>query len=309
MSNVIGIDLGTTNTAVSVLVDGRPIMLEDSHGYKVLPSVVWVSDEGEIKVGQQCKSLLVTDPTRTAFAVKRLIGRHFASPEVADADPRTGYTIAEAPDGGCLVELSSGTYTPVEVSAKILETAKEMAESALGGPVDEAVITVPAYFNHAQRAATLEAAQLAGLKCERLLNEPTAAALAYGFRKEIDRTLLIFDLGGGTFDVSALRLRAVCTKSCPHWAIHTWVVKTLTTGWWTGWPIDSSRPTALTFGKIESRFIASKKRQSGRSASCRLLSPRRFRFPTLRANSRLMKRSTATRSPRWCRTWLTGHWR
>jgi molecular chaperone DnaK len=206
MGHVIGIDLGTTNTAVSVVVDGRPKMLEDSHGYKVVPSVVWVGDDGTVKVGQQCKTHLVTDPGRTAFAVKRLIGRHFGSPEVVDADPRVGYDITEADDGTCLVKLESVTLTPVEVSAHILRTAKEMAESALGGVVDEAVITVPAYFNHAQRAATLEAAQGAGLTCERLLNEPTAAALAYGFRKEIDRTILVFDLGGGTFDVSVLRL-------------------------------------------------------------------------------------------------------
>ena len=206
MGHVIGIDLGTTNTAVSVVVDGRPKMLEDSHGYKVVPSVVWVGDDGTVKVGQQCKSLLVTDPSRTAFAVKRLIGRHFGSPEALDADPRVGYDIGEAEDGGCLVALESGTFTPIEISAHVLRTAKEMAERALGGTVDEAVITVPAYFNHAQRAATMEAAQIAGLRCERLLNEPTAAALAYGFRKELDRTLLIFDLGGGTFDVSALKL-------------------------------------------------------------------------------------------------------
>jgi len=206
MGNVIGIDLGTTNTAVSVVQDGRPVMLEDSHGYKVVPSIVWIGDDGSVKVGQQCKSLLVTDPSRTAFAVKRLLGRRFGSPEVADADPRVGYSINEASDGTCLVELESGTLTPVEVSAHVLKTAREMAERALDGTVDEAVITVPAYFNHAQRAATLEAAKLAGLNCERLLNEPTAAALAYGFRREIDRTLLVFDLGGGTFDVSVLRL-------------------------------------------------------------------------------------------------------
>ena len=206
MGHVIGIDLGTTNTAVSVVVDGRPKMLEDSHGYKVVPSVVWVGDDGTIKVGQQCKSLLVTDPSRTAFAVKRLIGRLHGSPEAEDADPRVGYDIERADDGGCLVALESGTFTPVEISAHVLRTAKEMAERALGGTVDEAVITVPAYFNSAQRTATMDAAQAAGLRCERLLSEPTAAALAYGFRKELDRTLLIFDLGGGTFDVSVLKL-------------------------------------------------------------------------------------------------------
>ena len=117
MGNVIGIDLGTTNTAVSVVVDGRPKMLEDSHGYKVLPSIVWVGDDGTIKVGQQCKSLLVTEPERTAFAVKRLLGRQFSSPEVADADARTGYAIRESDDGGCLVELTSGTFSPLEISS------------------------------------------------------------------------------------------------------------------------------------------------------------------------------------------------
>ena len=184
MGHMIGIDLGTTNTAVSVVVDGRPVMLEDSHGYKVVPSVVWVGDDGAIKVGQQCKSLLVTDPSRTAFAVKRLNGRLHGSPEALDADPRVGYDIERADDGGCLVALESGSFTPVEISAHVLRTAKEMAERALGGTVDEAVITVPAYFNSAQRTATMEAAEAAGLRCERLLSEPTAAALAYGFRKD-----------------------------------------------------------------------------------------------------------------------------
>ena len=134
------------------------------------------------------------------------IGRLHGSPEAEDADPRVGYDIERADDGGCLVALESGTFTPVEISAHVLRTAKEMAERALGGTVDEAVITVPAYFNSAQRTATMDAAQAAGLRCERLLSEPTAAALAYGFRKELDRTLLIFDLGGGTFDVSVLKL-------------------------------------------------------------------------------------------------------
>ena len=165
MGNVIGIDLGTTNTAVSVLKDGRPRMLEDSHGYKVVPSIVWIGDDGQIKVGQQCKALLVTDPARTAFAVKRILGRHFSSQEVNDAHARVGYNILPDDDGGCLVELRSETLTPVQVSAHVLRTAKEMAEKALDGPVDEAVITVPAYFNHAQRSATLEAAKDAGLHC------------------------------------------------------------------------------------------------------------------------------------------------
>ena len=206
MGNVIGIDLGTTNTAVSVLTDGRPRMLEDARGYKVVPSVVWVGGDGEVKVGQACKSLLITDPAHTAFSVKRLLGRRYEAPEVQEAKDRVGYGISEADDGTCMVDLGPVSLSPVEVSAHILRAVKDMAEKALDGPVDGAVITVPAYFNHSQRAATMEAAAQAGLNCERVLNEPTAAALAYGFRKEIDRTLVIFDLGGGTFDVSVLRL-------------------------------------------------------------------------------------------------------
>jgi molecular chaperone DnaK len=206
MGRAIGIDLGTTNTAVAVLDGGRPRVLEDSKGYMVLPSVVWIGDSGETVVGQAAKNLLLTDPERTAYAVKRVLGRHFDSDEVADARRKVGYEIVEAQDGSCLIEMAQGNISPVELSAHVLRTAKQMAERALGEEVDEAVITVPAYFNHAQRAATMEAAQLAGLHCERLLNEPTAAALAYGFKREIDRTLLVFDLGGGTFDVSVLRL-------------------------------------------------------------------------------------------------------
>jgi len=206
MGRVIGIDLGTTNTVVAVLDDGRPRVLEDSKGYKVLPSTVWLGDDGEVIVGHAAKSLVLTDPTRTAYAVKRLLGRHFDSDEVKDARRKVGYDIAATPDGTCMVQMEHGHVTAVELSAHVLRTAKEMAERTLDEEVDEAVITVPAYFNHAQRAATLEAAALAGLRCERLLNEPTASALAYGFRREIERTLLVFDLGGGTFDVSVLRL-------------------------------------------------------------------------------------------------------
>ena len=206
MGRAIGIDLGTTNTAVAVLEDGRPRVLEDAKGYKVLPSVVWLGDDGDTVVGQGAKNLLLTDPGRTAYAVKRVLGRHFDSDEVSDARRKVGYEITQAPDGTCLIDTAQGPLTPVEFSAHILRTAKDLAEKALGEVVDEAVITVPAYFNHAQRACTMEAAQQAGLHCERLLNEPTAAALAYGFNRDVERTLLIFDLGGGTFDVSVLRL-------------------------------------------------------------------------------------------------------
>ena len=206
MGKAIGIDLGTTNTAIAVLVDGRPRVLEDDKGYKVLPSCVTILEDGETIVGLAARNLALTKPDRTVQAVKRLIGRHFDSPEVDRIRRRAGYTIKPAPDGSCLVEMAGRTFTPLEVSALILQHARSIAERAFGEAVDEAVITVPAHFNHAQRAATLEAARMAGLRCDRLLNEPTAAALAYGFRKEVNRTILIYDLGGGTFDVSVLQL-------------------------------------------------------------------------------------------------------
>ena len=206
MGKAIGIDLGTTNTAVAVVVDGRPRVLEDEKGYKVLPSVVSVKADGRFIVGQTAKSLIITEPTRTAYAIKRLLGRRFDSIEAAEVRKHVAFGVEAAADGSCQVVIGGEAYTPVEIAALVLQVAKGMAERALGDTVDEAVITVPAYFNHQQRSATFEAARLAGLKCDRLLNEPTAAALAYGFRKDLDRTIVIFDLGGGTFDVSVLHL-------------------------------------------------------------------------------------------------------
>ena len=206
MGKVIGIDLGTTNTAIAVFDGGRPRVLEDDRGYRVLPSCVSVKDDGKFIVGQAARSLVLTRPSHTVYAVKRLIGRRYDSVEAEEARRRMPYPIHPAADGGCLVAMGDDNYTPTEISALILQVARGIAERSLGDTVDEVVLTVPAYFNHAQRAATFEAARLAGLKCDRLINEPTAAALAYGFRKEVDRTLLIYDLGGGTFDVSVLHL-------------------------------------------------------------------------------------------------------
>ena len=206
MGRTIGIDLGTTNTAVAVFMKGRPKVLEDEKGYKVLPSVVCQKEDGSFVVGQAAKNRILTDPDNTVYAVKRLIGRQFSSRQAQDTARRMPFEITEGPDGDANVCLGEHVMTPAEVSAIILKVAKQIAEKALGEPVDEAVITVPAYFNHSQRAATMEAAELAGLRCDRLLNEPTAAALAYGFRKDIERNVAIFDLGGGTFDVSVLHL-------------------------------------------------------------------------------------------------------
>ncbi len=206
MPYIIGIDLGTTNTAVAVLENGRPRVIEDDRGYTVLPSVISAKGEGRFVVGQAAHNLILTRPDRTVYAVKRLLGRRFDSPEVQRVIKRVGYPIQEAPDGGVQVQVGDTWMTPSEVAAVVLQVARGIAEKALGEPVEEAVITVPAHFNHAQRKATLEAATIAGLRCDRIINEPTAAALAYGHRRNTDRTLVIFDLGGGTFDVSVLRL-------------------------------------------------------------------------------------------------------
>ena len=206
MGRAIGIDLGTTNTAVAIIRDGRPRILEDDKGYNVFPSCISLSDDGSFLIGRTAKSVVLTQPERTAYAIKRLIGRHFDSNEVLTAQRRVSYLIEEAKDGTCEIVLGEQRMTPVDISARILAEVKRAAEASIGEEVDHAVITVPAYFNNNQREATIEAAKKAGLKCERLLNEPTAAALAYGFRRDYDRTILIFDLGGGTFDVSILRL-------------------------------------------------------------------------------------------------------
>ncbi len=206
MGRTIGIDLGTTNTVVAVLQDGRPLVVEDEKGYKVLPSVVSWKGDGRYIVGPTAKNLILTEPDKTIYAIKRLMGRRFDSPEVQHARKRMGYGIEQGPDGYCQVVVGDTLMTPVEVSAVILQVARQIAERAIGEEVEEAVITVPAYFNHAQRAATLDAARIAGLHCERLLNEPTSAALAYGYRKSFERTICIYDLGGGTFDVSVLHL-------------------------------------------------------------------------------------------------------
>ncbi|MSP55964.1 MAG: hypothetical protein EXR69_10230, partial [Myxococcales bacterium] len=206
MPRIIGIDLGTTNTAVAVMEAGRPRVIEDERGYKVLPSVISAKGEGKFVVGQAAHNLILTRPDRTVYATKRLIGRRYDSVEVQEAIRRVNYKVRPAPDGGVEMQVGDQWMSPTEVAAVVLQVAKTIAEKALGERIEEAVISVPAYFNHAQRKATIEAAEMAGLRCDRLLHEPTAAALAFGHRKNIDRTILIFDLGGGTFDVSVLRL-------------------------------------------------------------------------------------------------------
>mgnify|MGYP000020280546 CR=1 FL=1 len=206
MGAIVGIDLGTTNSCVAVVKDGRPRVIEDERGYNILPSCVAMKSRGRFVVGHGAKALILTNPKDTLYAVKRLIGRKATSPEVAEVLRHVSYEVVQGERGEVLLRLGDLEITPVEASSIILTAVKEIAEKALGEEVTDAVITVPANFNHAQRKATMEAGENAGLNVLRLLNEPTAAALAYGFKKDIDKKIAIYDLGGGTFDISVLEV-------------------------------------------------------------------------------------------------------
>jgi molecular chaperone DnaK len=206
MSKIIGIDLGTTNSCVAIMEGGSPVVIANSEGARTTPSVVAATDSGERVVGQVAKRQAVTNPKNTIFAVKRLIGRKFEAPEVSKAKVVLPYEVAKAPNGDAWVKLRGEDKSPQEISAQILTKMKQTAEDYLGEEVTEAVITVPAYFNDAQRQATKDAGRIAGLDVKRIINEPTAAALAFGLDKQGDRTIAVFDLGGGTFDISILEL-------------------------------------------------------------------------------------------------------
>lgn len=206
MGKIIGIDLGTTNSCVSVLEGGAPKVIANSEGARTTPSIVAFNDQGEKLVGQIAKNQAITNPDRTVFAVKRLIGNKFESAQVKKAKDILPYTIVSADNGDAWVQIRDKKYSSQEISAYILQKMKKTAEDYLGEPVTDAVITVPAYFNDAQRQATKDAGKIAGLNVQRIINEPTAAALAYGLDKQGDRKIAVFDLGGGTFDVSVLEL-------------------------------------------------------------------------------------------------------
>lgn len=206
MSKIIGIDLGTTNSCVAVMEGGDPVVITNSEGKRTTPSVVAVTENGERLVGQIAKRQAVTNPRNTIFAVKRFIGRKGDSPEVIKAKGVLPYEIASADNGDAAVMLGSEIKTAQEVSALILQKMKQTAEDYLGEEVKQAVITVPAYFNDSQRQATKDAGRIAGLEVLRIINEPTAAALAYGLDKKSDKKIAVFDLGGGTFDISVLEL-------------------------------------------------------------------------------------------------------
>lgn len=206
MGVIVGIDLGTTNSCVALVRDGRPKVIEDERGYNILPSCIAMKGRGRFVVGHGAKALILTHPTDTLYAVKRLIGRKFHSAEVQEALKHVSYDVVEGEHGSVLLRMGDIEITPVEASSIILKAVRGIAEKAVGEPVTDAVITVPANFTHAQRKATMESGEKAGLNVLRLLNEPTAAALAYGFKKDINKKMAVFDLGGGTFDVSVLEV-------------------------------------------------------------------------------------------------------
>ena len=210
MGKIIGIDLGTTNSCVSVLEGGKPRVIENAEGGRTTPSIVAYADDNEVLVGQSAKRQAVTNPTNTLFAVKRLIGRRFEDDVVQKDIKMVPYKIVKADNGDAWVEAKGESMAPPQVSAEVLRKMKKTAEEYLGESVTEAVITVPAYFNDSQRQATKDAGRIAGLEVKRIINEPTAAALAYGMDKaQGDRTVAVYDLGGGTFDISIIEIAEV----------------------------------------------------------------------------------------------------
>ena len=210
MGKIIGIDLGTTNSCVSVLEGGKPRVIENAEGGRTTPSIVAYTDDKEILVGQSAKRQAVTNPTNTLFAVKRLIGRRFEDDVVQKDIKMVPYQIVKADSGDAWVQVNDDKMAPPQVSAEVLRKMKKTAEEYLGEAVTEAVITVPAYFNDSQRQATKDAGRIAGLEVKRIINEPTAAALAYGMDKaQGDRTVAVYDLGGGTFDISIIEIAEV----------------------------------------------------------------------------------------------------
>jgi molecular chaperone DnaK len=206
LGKVIGIDLGTTNSCVAVMEGGAPQVIPNQEGARTTPSIVGFTAKGERLVGQIAKRQALTNPRNTVFAVKRLIGRKFDSPEVEQSRRFLPYKLVEAPNGDVHLQIDDKVYSPPEISSFVLQKLKAAAEDYLGEPVEEAIITVPAYFNDPQRQATRDAGLIAGLKVSRIINEPTAAALAYGLKKAKGQFVAVYDLGGGTFDISILEM-------------------------------------------------------------------------------------------------------
>ena len=245
MSKILGIDLGTTNSAMAVLEGGAPTTIVNAEGDRTTPSVVAFRAEGDRIVGKAAKNQAVTNPKNTNFSIKRFKGRKFS--EVQDELKTVPYEVKEGSNGRCVVVIDGEEFTPEQISAMTLSKMKADAEKYLGETITDAVITVPAYFNDAQRQATKDAGRIAGLNVKRIVNEPTASALAYGLDKQNqEQKVLVFDLGGGTFDVSLLDLADGVFEVLAPTAITTWAATTGISASSTGWPTSSSPRTAST---------------------------------------------------------------
>ncbi|MEK7586822.1 MAG: Hsp70 family protein, partial [Patescibacteria group bacterium] len=204
MAKILGIDLGTTNSAMAFVEGGEPKIIENTEGVRTTPSIVALSKAGERLVGLLAKRQAITNPQNTIYGVKRMMGHKFSDPHVKRDRELSSFKIEEAEAGGIKIKLGEKFHRPEEISAMILQKLKKDAEAKLGEKIEEAVITVPAYFDDSQRKATRDAGEIAGFKVRRIINEPTAAALAYGFNKKKDEKVAVYDFGGGTFDISIL---------------------------------------------------------------------------------------------------------
>ena len=259
MERVIGIDLGTTNSCVAIVEDGVPTVIPNRGGYKTTPSMVAITEAGKRLVGHIAKRQAITNAENTVYAAKRLIGRKFSSPQVKNAMLSASYRIVEGPHGDVRIALRDKTYSVPEISAILLQEMKVFAEDYLSEPVTKAVITVPAYFNDGQRQATKDAGQIAGLDVIRIVNEPTAAALAYGFERNVEKTIAVFDLGGGTFDISILEIGAGGVFKVIATAGDTFLAaRILMRASSTGSCRDFASRQALIFAKIAWLFSVSK---------------------------------------------------
>ena len=292
MAKTIGIDLGTTNSCMAVLEGGEPTVIPNAEGGRTTPSVVAFTKDGQRLVGAPAKRQSVTNPESTIFSIKRFMGRKFS--EVTDEMTMIPYEVVKGPNEDVRVKLEDTEYAPPEISAMILQKLKADAESYLGEPVTDAVVTVPAYFNNAQREATKDAGKIAGLNVLRIINEPTAAALAYDLEKDADQKILVFDLGGGTFDVSVLEFDAeTATSRCTRRAATTtWAATTSTRRSSTGWWPSSSASRGSTWRRTRWRSSGSTRRRRRPRSSSAPRSPRRS---TCRSSPRRRTgRSTST---------------
>ncbi len=227
MGKIIGIDLGTTNSVVAVMEGDQPTVIVNEEGARTTPSVVGFGQDGKRMVGIVARRQAITNAENTVYSAKRLIGRRFDESE-SDVK-RLPYEVVPGPAGGCRIRIQDKDYSPPEISAMVLQKLKAQAEAYLGQPVTAAVITVPAYFNDSQRQATKDAGRIAGLEVKRIINEPTAAALAYGMNKKNDELIAVFDFGGGTFDISILEVGDDVSRSRPPTATHISAATTSTT--------------------------------------------------------------------------------